>query len=406
MKILIVEDHAFQRDALQMQLNLLSEFSITDIRSACSGVEAIDILHDFTPDVLFCDLSMPEMDGITFLSNIAAMSFSGAIVIISAADTSVINTVTKMCHNYNLTVLGAIVKPTRIDMLRKLLGASVTTQRIAKVGLISKNEPLILTESDIEQAFRSGWLKPYFQPLVSLKDATWQGCEALVRLVHPLWGIIPPLSFLPLLSAMGKDHELALLTVNYIINHQSAYCYRKVAVNITPNTLIADGFVNEILILAGKHHQLKDLIHFEITESDAFENTGRALEAASRLGMHGFKLSIDDFGTGYSSLKQLETLPFESLKLDMSFVQALPTSVTATAIIESCLLLTRRLNLTSVAEGVEDHNLWLQLQMLDCDLAQGYFIGAPMHVSELHTWHQNWQIKMPQLALKDSDSLV
>ena len=404
MKILIVEDHPFQRDALQMQLSLLSEFAITDIRSACSGVEAIDILHDFAPDVLFCDLNMPEMDGITFLSNIAAMAFNGAIVITSAADVSVINTVTKMCHNYNLAVLGAIAKPAQIDMLRTLLRASCTQQRIQKPAFAAKNESFILTESDIEQAFNLGWLVPYFQPLVSLKDADWHGCEALIRLIHPLLGIIRPLSFLPLLSAMGRDHELALLTINYIINNRPAFSGRKVAVNITPNTLIANGFVDEVLVLAGKHSLLNELIHFEITESDIFENTGRALEAASRLGMHGFKLSIDDFGTGYSSLKQLETLPFESLKLDMSFVQALPTSITATAIIESCLLLTRRLHLVSVAEGVEDHNLWLQLQALDCDLAQGYFIAAPMHIDELNSWYQSWQVKIPQLALRDNDA--
>ncbi|MGS0728927.1 EAL domain-containing protein, partial [Shewanella sp. 0m-11] len=141
-------------------------------------------------------------------------------------------------------------------------------------------------------------------------------------------------------------------------------------------------------------------LYFEITETDALENTGRALEAASRLAMHGFSLSIDDFGTGYSSLSLLDTLPFDSLKIDMSFIRSMETSNTAAAIVEACLLLSRRLSLESVAEGVETLPLWQRLQSLGCTLAQGYYIAMPMPVEQLHDWHESWKIKANSISSK------
>lgn len=127
------------------------------------------------------------------------------------------------------------------------------------------------------------------------------------------------------------------------------------------------------------------------------KNTGRALESASRLGMNGFTLSIDDFGTGFSSLKQLETLPFESLKIDMGFTKAITTSDTALAIVESCLFLSNRLSLTAIVEGVENIQIWQQLRDLNCQLAQGYFIAAPMPIDKLNQWHIEWQQKVTEL---------
>lgn len=228
---------------------------------------------------------------------------------------------------------------------------------------------------------------------MALGSTQWLYCEALIRFVHPVLGVLPPASFLPLLRKMQKDAELALISIEYILAHQQQLEGRPVAVNITPITLMHNHFVDDVLAIADRHPQLSQKIYFEITESDALENTGRALESASRLAMHGFNLSIDDFGTGYSSLSLLDTLPFDTLKIDMSFIRAIETSNTAAAIVEACLLLSRRLKLESVAEGVETLALWHRLQSFGCTLAQGYYIAAPMPVEALVQWHQEWEIK-------------
>lgn len=394
MKILLIEDHPFQRDAMMMQLELINLPKPAQIKTAASGVEALHIMTSFAPDVLICDLKMPEMDGVTFLSHISELAFKGSIIITSASNQIVLDTVQKMCMSYHLKVIGAISKPVKINILRELLHlAWIESTNPTKFVSSPSEKSKVFTEHELEHALKQGWIKPFFQPLVALDSTQWLYCEALIRFVHPVLGVLPPASFLPLLRKMQKDAELALISIEYILAHQQQLEGRPVAVNITPTTLMHNHFVDDVLAIADKNPQLSQKIYFEITESDALENTGRALESASRLAMHGFNLSIDDFGTGYSSLSLLDTLPFDTLKIDMSFIRAIETSNTAAAIVEACLLLSRRLKLESVAEGVETLALWHRLQSFGCTLAQGYYIAAPMPVEALVQWHQEWEIK-------------
>ncbi|MGM8892172.1 response regulator, partial [Psychrobacter sp. 1Y1] len=121
MKILLIEDHQFQREAMLMQLELINMPHIAQIKTAASGVEALQIMASFKPDILLCDLKMPEMDGITFLSHISELSFTGSIIITSASNQIVLDTVKKMCMNYHLKVIGAISKPVKMNTLKELL---------------------------------------------------------------------------------------------------------------------------------------------------------------------------------------------------------------------------------------------------------------------------------------------
>ncbi|MGF1726284.1 EAL domain-containing response regulator [Photobacterium nomapromontoriensis] len=394
MHILLVEDHPFQQQVLTNQIKQANH-SHHVISLASTGKEALTHMAAYKPDILICDLNMPEMDGITFLSHLAQQKYQGGIIISSAASPSVIRSVGKMCQNYQLELIGTLTKPTSFDNLHQLLDK-------AELYLASRfNQPIIpdinqvsLTAKDITAALAEKWFVPHFQPIVDLKTGQWVSCEALIRMQHPTFGHYTPESFIEQLSSQGQDADLAMLTIHYILTHAPLLQGRKVAVNITPQTLIADGFVDKIIALAQPFPTISQLISFEITESDALENTGLGLEAASRLGMYGFKLSIDDFGTGYSSLKQLELLPFESLKLDRGFIQALPDSMTAQAIVEASLLLATRLSLLTIAEGVENRQQWHLLEQMGCQWAQGFYISKPIPVHELALWHANWQQKV------------
>ncbi|WP_028765896.1 EAL domain-containing response regulator [Shewanella fidelis] len=400
MKVLVIEDHEFQREAMLMQLALIEQPIIGEVATAASGKEALAMMANFNPDVLLCDLKMPEMDGITFLSYLSEQSFNGSIIITSASSDIVLNTVQKMCLSYHLKVIGAINKPIKITTLKELLTlASIEQQKNAVFSGPHTIKNKDFTEKELNHALQQGWIQPYFQPLVTLENGDWFSCEALIRFIHPVLGVLPPASFLPLLSKMQKDAELALLSIEYILQNQQALQDRPVAINITPTTLMHDSFVNNILAIVDEYPHLSQKIYFEITESDALENTGRGLESASRLAMHGFNLSIDDFGTGYSSLSLLDTLPFDSLKIDMSFIRPMESNKTAAAIVEACLLLSQRLQLNSVAEGVESLALWRHLQQLSCKLAQGYFIAPPMPIDRLKQWHNDWQLKVIKLQL-------
>lgn len=394
MNILLIEDHDFQRQVLATQLDHLIDQNEDQIYCAANGIDALEIMQTVQPQLLLCDLNMPKMDGISFLGHLAEQQFKGAIIITSALHSDVINSVNKMCQNYGLNLLGTLIKPTHLEQLKQLLTLAANT---ALSPPTSVPLPLEIKEKDLIDAFNTDYLTPYYQPIVNLQTGEWVANEALIRFIHPDHGIVPASRFIKHLTKMNKDSHLALLIINHIINHQTIFDGRKVAVNISAKTLVERSFINNVLTLHQHHPQLHHWLYFELTESDIFESAGMALEAAARLGMHGFNLSIDDFGTGYSSLKQLDILPFKSLKLDISFVQAMPTNHTAKVIIETCLLLAQRLNLTAIAEGVEDITLWLKLQKMGCEQAQGYFISPPLPFSQIPIWHAQWQQRKQQL---------
>lgn len=198
MRILLIEDHPFQRNILHTQLNrvITAEDSICD---AATGLEALDAMKTFQPDLILCDLNMPEMDGIQFLGCIAEKAFKGSVVITSAASLEVINTVERMCQSYRLNILGCLPKPAAIEELSE-------TVELARKHMLSEQRPVtMLTTVEVEAAYNAGWIKPWYQPIVSLKDGEWVASEALLRLEHPEHGVIPPGAFLPQLEEAGLE---------------------------------------------------------------------------------------------------------------------------------------------------------------------------------------------------------
>ncbi len=130
----------------------------------------------------------------------------------------------------------------------------------------------------------------------------------------------------------------------------------------------------------------------EVTESAATTDVPKALENLARLRMKGFGLSIDDYGTGYSSMQQLTRIAFTELKVDQSFVANAAKENSARVILESSLEMAKKLNITSVAEGVETQGDWNLLRELGCNLAQGYLISRPMEAGAFPSWVRDWKL--------------
>ena len=134
----------------------------------------------------------------------------------------------------------------------------------------------------------------------------------------------------------------------------------------------------------------------EITESAIMDDPQRAQATLDRLSALGFKLSIDDFGTGYSSLAYHKRLPVDELKIDKSFVITMERDTDDAQIVRSTIDLAHNLGLRVVAEGVENAAVWNLLRELNCDQAQGFHMGKPMHVSEFASWTQSWIARQRQ----------
>ena len=123
------------------------------------------------------------------------------------------------------------------------------------------------------------------------------------------------------------------------------------------------------------------------------EHLSVALDILSRLSLKRFNLSIDDFGTGYSSMEQLQRIPFSELKIDRAFVRGASEDASARAILESSVLLAKKLDMKIVAEGVETEADWNLVDKLGCDQVQGYYIAKPMPADQLCEWLAMQKVK-------------
>jgi EAL domain-containing protein (putative c-di-GMP-specific phosphodiesterase class I) len=159
-----------------------------------------------------------------------------------------------------------------------------------------------------------------------------------------------------------------------------------VSVNVSPSDLADEAFPAEVARQLHLHGVPGTRLVLEVTESLLMADRERAVRVLERLRSTGVGISIDDYGTGYSSLAYLAALPVTELKLDRSFINSMPTSSRATAVVTSTLQLARSLGLVLVAEGVEDAATVATLGSLDCDLVQGYHVSRPLPAAQLESW--------------------
>ena len=144
-------------------------------------------------------------------------------------------------------------------------------------------------------------------------------------------------------------------------------------------------FVEELLT---RHRLPSALLTIEITEDSVIEDPVRTANVVARLRKLGTRVSIDDFGAGYASLSLLRELDLDELKLDKSLVDEIATSSRQKALVRAAVGLAHALGLSLVAEGVETADAWRQLQLLDCDVAQGYLVSRPLSPADLNDWLQ------------------
>jgi EAL domain-containing protein (putative c-di-GMP-specific phosphodiesterase class I) len=216
------------------------------------------------------------------------------------------------------------------------------------------------------------------------------GVEALVRWRHPRHGLLFPDTFIPLAERSGLIRQLT----DEVLEQALAACGRwrreglrlTVSVNLSARSNFSEELVEGVQALLQRHGVPADALTLEITESSVIKDPARTGEVLDRLHGLGVGLSIDDFGTGYSSLSYLRQLPVQEVKIDKSFVMTMMTQPEDAAIVRSIVDLGANLGLVVVAEGVEDAATWNELERLGCHNLQGFFLAAPMPISDFTEW--------------------
>ncbi|MEK7279405.1 MAG: GGDEF domain-containing response regulator [Nitrospirota bacterium] len=240
---------------------------------------------------------------------------------------------------------------------------------------------------ELRNAIESGQLFLVYQPKVDLKTNRIIGVEALVRWQHPRLGVVPPDQFISAAEKTGMIRQLTLWVLGEVLKQSRSWHQEgieiTISVNLSVRNLQAPRLTEQISGLLSTWGVAPERLRFEITESLIMFDPDRALEVLSALHREGIRFSIDDFGTGYSSLGYLKRLPVDEIKIDKSFVINMVEDENNAKIVRSVIDLAHNLGLQVAAEGVENKEVMDRLTSLECDSAQGYFIGRPSPVEGL-----------------------
>jgi PAS domain S-box-containing protein len=238
--------------------------------------------------------------------------------------------------------------------------------------------------NDLRRALEKNEIIPFFQPLVELRTGVLSGFEVLARWQHPLRGLISPDEFIPLAEKAGLNGQLTgnllrsvFATAKDIPEHLT------LSVNISLTQLTDLSLPRHIRTAAEQANFPLNRLILEITESALVGNTEHAYRIATELKEQGSRLALDDFGTGYSSLRHLQSLPFDELKIDASFVRSMTHTRESRKIAAAIVGLGNSLSLTTVAEGVESQAIADMLLWLGCDLGQGWLYGRAVPPEQL-----------------------
>jgi diguanylate cyclase (GGDEF)-like protein len=243
---------------------------------------------------------------------------------------------------------------------------------------------------ELERAIEEHELVVHYQPKVDLVTGNAIGVEALVRWQHPKYGLIMPGEFMPLaeqteLMAPLTAHVLEQALEQTAKWHAMGFSV-SVAVNGSARNLSDTDFPDVVRGLLVASRLDPRWLELEITENALLTDRVRAGKVLRALREFGASVAIDDFGTGYSSLANLRDLPVDRIKIDRSFVTDMNSASGDALIVASTVDLAGKLGLTSIAEGVEDLEVWKRLAELGCNAAQGYYIARPAPAEEITEW--------------------
>lgn len=239
-------------------------------------------------------------------------------------------------------------------------------------------------ESDFKSALQNKVFVSHYQPLVDLKSEKTIGFEALARWEISEGKFIPPSKFIALAEDTGAITELTEYLLREACLDALKWPSDKfLSFNLSPFLLCNKDLKSRIIAILDDVGFPPERLEVEVTESALFSDKHLARYTLKRLRDAGVKIALDDFGTGYSSLSQLCNFPFDTLKIDKSFIDTFQTNEKQNKIVCSILSLANALNVKVVAEGIEYKSQLIILQELGCDIGQGYYLGKPAPVATI-----------------------
>ncbi|SOD72592.1 diguanylate cyclase (GGDEF)-like protein [Jatrophihabitans sp. GAS493] len=297
------------------------------------------------------------------------------------------------------TTCSAGVAELRLDDSKAMLMARADValyEAKSRGGNLTCQHGVVNTEGAeaIHAGLAAGEFEVYYQPIIDLRFGLVTGDEALIRWNDPTRGLVPPNDFIPLAEANGAIHALGAWILREACRGTAEYIKatgvpRRISVNASGHELKRLDYAQRVADVLAETGLDPSSLVIEVTESTFDADHPNVIAMLAELREQGIDIAIDDFGTGYSSLSRLHNIPANVLKIDRSFVSAIPEDGAEVPVLRSIVALAEALGLRIIAEGVETVHQAQVLADLGCSHAQGYHFGRPNPVQQANTksWH-------------------
>ena len=262
---------------------------------------------------------------------------------------------------------------------------------IFDTSMLAAVEQRLQLESDLRHALPRNELRVYYQPIVTLSEGQLCGFEALLRWHHPTQGIISPDEFIPVAEETG----LIVPIGNWVLQEACRqmrtwdrefpeYAHLMINVNLSARQCMEPNLVRDVTRILTETGLAAPRLKLEITEGVVLENSDAVVTILTELRTLGVQLGLDDFGMGYSALSYLPRFPFQTLKIDRSFVNGMAGEGGNTEIIRAIVSLAAGLAMNVTAEGVETEEQLGRLKDLACEFGQGFYFYKPLAREDAH----------------------
>ncbi|MDZ4368134.1 MAG: EAL domain-containing protein [Afipia sp.] len=343
------------------------------IASECAAAAELPaLLEQQLPDLVVLGMPNDGVEAGNILKILVTKMFDGQVLLIGPRDSIIVNALRQLGEETGIAMLPPLATPFSADGLR----ASVATLLPQKAP---PSPPV-----DVAEALKAGWLELWYQQKIDAHTLAPRGAEALVRMRHPAWGVVPPASFIP----DSKDPQfkgLSDFVVSRALEDWHYFIGQHGPVDISINLPI--GFLEDPASVSRLCRQIPDHPAFgglivEVKAAEIIRNLDLAIDAAKRMRFHNIAISIDDLGADWPSLAELKNFPFVEIKVDREFVTGCADNRLKQTVCRSILELADKVGARTVAKGVETRSDLVATHEMGFDLAQGFLFGKPANAKK------------------------
>ncbi|WP_051334449.1 EAL domain-containing protein [Bradyrhizobium sp. Ai1a-2] len=343
------------------------------ITSECGEATELDgALDEHRPDLLVLGVSVNGIEVGRILEVLVRKNFAGKVLVIGPPESVMVKAVRQIGEEYGVAMLPPLATPFGAGTLRD------------SVAMLLPQEPAPSPAVDVAEALKAGWLELWYQQKINLRTLVPAGAEALVRMRHPAWGVVPPAYFIPDESD-PHFHALSEFVVGRAIEDWHYLLEQKgpvdLSINLPVSFLSDPQAVRELCRRVPQHPAFGGLL-LELASAEVIENLDLVIEVARQVRFHNIAISVDQVGTEWPSLMGVKSFPFVELKIDHQFVTGAADDRLKQTVCKHVVELAHDHGARALAQGVETRADFLTAHAVGFDLVQGYLFGKPLGVKK------------------------